>query len=228
MVSFRSCLAALTALILASGSRCPASTNLTDWLAAQRNIRAWSADFTQTRQLKALVQPLKSQGHLWFAPPNLFRWELGAPAQTIAVRQTNELLLIYPKLKRVERYPLGAMATGQWGDTLALLEAGFPREQRDIDERFSILAVTAAAGNCSVRMQPKSRRARRWVQEIEVVFNTENYSLAASELKFADGSALRNDFTNARLNERIEASLFAPQIGTDFQVVEPLKQQLPK
>src|SRR5436190_8655940 len=85
-----------------------AETNspLTAWLAAQPNIRTWSADFIQTRALKSLTQPLTATGQVWFAEPNRFRWELGHPPQTIAVRAPSELLVIYPRLKRVERYPL--------------------------------------------------------------------------------------------------------------------------
>src|SRR5262245_39161944 len=97
------------------------------WLAAQTNIQSWSADFVQTRTLKSLTQPLTATGHVWFAAPNRFRWELGHPAQTIAVRVTEELLVIYPRLKRVERFLLTGEQTGAWRDALALLEAGFPR-----------------------------------------------------------------------------------------------------
>ena len=32
-------------------------------------------------------QVLTESGHVWFAAPNRFRWELGHPAKTIAVRQ---------------------------------------------------------------------------------------------------------------------------------------------
>src|SRR5438477_12655952 len=79
---------------------------LTRWLNAQTNIQTWSADFVQTRTLKSLVQPLTATGHVWFAMPNRFRWELGNPAKTIAVRAPQELLIFYPRLKRVERFPL--------------------------------------------------------------------------------------------------------------------------
>src|SRR3954453_5232517 len=83
-------------------------------LNAQTNLQTWEADFVQTRCLKALTQPLTATGHVWFAAPNRFRWELGQPPQTIAVRQTEQLLVIYPRLKRVERYPLDSAKAGPW------------------------------------------------------------------------------------------------------------------
>src|SRR5882724_9758410 len=83
------------------------------WLTAQASIQNLSADFVQTRQLKALVQPLRAEGHLWYVAPDDFRWELGHPVQTIAVRHGEELLLIYPNLKRAERYSFGGKQPGQ-------------------------------------------------------------------------------------------------------------------
>src|SRR4051812_34326943 len=105
-----------------------ADTNafINQWLAAQSNLKTWTADFTQTRVLKTLKQPLQAQGHLTFAAPSNFRWQLGDPAQTIAIRNSNEMTVIYPKLNRGERYPLGAAGNEPWRDALALMDAGFP------------------------------------------------------------------------------------------------------
>src|SRR5881296_2017055 len=58
---------------------------VTAWLQAQTNIQTWSADVKQIRSLKTLLQPLTATGHVWFAAPNQFRWEIGQPPQTIAV-----------------------------------------------------------------------------------------------------------------------------------------------
>src|SRR5712664_2341928 len=51
-----------------------ANAMLQSWLNAQTNIHTWSADFVQTRTLKALTQPLTESGHVWFGAPNRFRW----------------------------------------------------------------------------------------------------------------------------------------------------------
>src|SRR5256885_4233656 len=103
-----------------------ADSVLAAWLNAQTNVQTWSASVIQTRTLKSLTQPLTATGHVWFAAPNRFRWELGAPPQTIALRQADQMLVVYPRLSRAEKYPLTGDHTGPWRDTLALLEAGFP------------------------------------------------------------------------------------------------------
>src|SRR5271154_1765364 len=145
-----------------------AETNyvLDAWFAAQKNLHTWSADFTQTRALKTLTQPLVAKGRIAFAMPNDFRWELGQPAQTIALRHGDELFVIYPRLKRAERYPLGAAAPGEWRDTMSLLQVGFPRDRKEFDAQFQILSLMQTNGAWQMSLQPKSAFKRRMMQEL--------------------------------------------------------------
>jgi len=199
-----------------------ANTTLNGWLNAQTNIQTWSAEVIQTRALKSLTQPLIAKGRVWFAAPNRFRWELGDPPQTIAVRQPDQMLVIYPRLKRAEKYSLAGNQNGQWRDTLALLEAGFPRNQRELEAKFRVVSQAPANEAHEVTLQPKSASARRLMPQIKVTFSTNDFSLRATELQFADGSTMRNDFTNATLNPKVPESVFTPDIGADFKIVEPL------
>lgn len=193
------------------------------WLAAQTSIQSWSADFTQTRKLKSLAQPLTAKGHLWFAAPNRFRWELGHPAKTIAVRSADQMLVFYPMLKRVERFPLTGQIGG-WGDALELLQAGFPRSRAELESRYDILSQSVSDNVGKLVLAPKSAAARRMMPRIEIDFDTQDHSLRGTELEFADGSSMRNDFSHAQLNPRIDESKFTPPIPPDFKVTEPLNQ----
>jgi Outer membrane lipoprotein-sorting protein len=200
-----------------------AQTNslLNSWLASQTNFQTWSADFIQTRNLKSLAKPLTASGHISFAAPNRFHWEIKEPSPTIALRAESELWVIYPKLKRAERYPLSGSAAGPWRDTLALLEAGFPRSEADIESKFRIQSQTLTNDLCEVTLQPKSASARRMMPLLRIAFSTNDFSLRATELQFADGSTMRNDFTNGVFNPTLPADLFSPQISADFTITEP-------
>ena len=212
--------------VAGTGTGAAADTNslLGRWFAAQTNIQSWSADFVQTRTLKSLTEPLTATGHVWFAAPNRFRWELGKPAQTIAVRAPNELLIIYPRLKRVERFPLSGEQTGQWREALALLEAGFPRSPAELETRYHIVSQMVTGQVCEVILQPRSAAARRMMPQMKIDFDTQEFALRGTELQFADGSTMRNDFKDAVLNPKIDQGVFAPEIPGDFKIVEPLKR----
>ena len=201
---------------------CGADSALGAWLNSQTHIQTWSAEVIQTRALKSLAQPLTATGRVWFAAPNRFRWELGDPPQTIALRHPGQMLVIYPKLKRAEKYPLTGAHAGPWADTLALLEAGFPRSQSELESRFRVESEATANGVHEVTLQPKSAAARRMMPHIKIAFATRDFSLRSTELLFADGSTMRNDFTNAVMNPNLDDSVFAFDVDASFKVIEPL------
>jgi outer membrane lipoprotein-sorting protein len=191
------------------------------WYAAQTNLQSWSADFTQTRSLKVLAQPLVSSGKVWVAPGE-FRWELGQPPQTIALRQPDQLLIIYPRLKRAEKYPLTGVPPGPLKDALALLDASLPRDRASMEERFRLLSSTLTNSVLQMTLQPKSASARKFINEIVIGFRTNDFSIALTEMTFADGSAMRNDFANVVLNQPLDPALFEPKLSPDITVTEPL------
>jgi outer membrane lipoprotein-sorting protein len=210
---------------LAVAARAETSAALLDqWLAAQTNLQTWTADCTQTRSLKVLSQPLVSTGKVWVALPDRFRWELGQPAQTIALRQPTQMLIIYPRLKRVEKYPLRAQQPGPWRDALALLDASFPRSRADLESRFLVRSVTRTNSIVCVSLQPKSASARKFMTDIQVCFRLSDFSLLSTEMRFSDGSSMRNDFTHSVLNAPLSADCFEAKLEPDFTIVEPLRQ----
>ncbi len=194
------------------------------WLDQQKDLRSWSADFTQTRFLKTLVHPLVSSGHLWFAPPNRFRWELGSPAQTIALRNGDTMFLIYPQLKRAERYAFGTNTPAQWRDALALLQAGFPQDRKGFDAQFNVISLLQNAPVWELGLQPKSAFARQMMPGLNIRLATADYNLISTELVFMDGSRMRNDFTNAVKNGALDENTFEWKPPADFKITEPLSK----
>jgi outer membrane lipoprotein-sorting protein len=216
----------LLCLLLFSFGAFGADTNafINDWLAAQSNLKTWTADFTQTRTLKTLKQPLKSQGHLTFAAPNNFRWQLGDPAQTLAIRNSNEMTVVYPKLKRAERYPLGGAGNEPWRDALALMDAGFPSSRSELDRRFKLVSLQVTNEVAQITLEPRSAMAKKFMSEVQLFLHTNDFSMAANQLQFSDGSILRNDFTNAVKNPDVSSEAFDVRIAGDYTIVEPMKK----
>jgi outer membrane lipoprotein-sorting protein len=93
-----------------------------------------------------------------------------------------------------------------------------------LEARYNILSQTVKSETGEVVLQPKSTVARRMMPQIKINFSTQDSALRGTELQFADGSSMRNDFTNAVLNPKIENKIFAPDIPSDYKVVEPLKR----
>jgi len=209
--------------MVASARAAATNSLVSDWLAAQSNLKTWSADFVQTRSFKSLSEPVQASGQLSFAAPDRFRWEITHPSPTIALRTGPELWVIYPRLKRAERYPLTGTAAGPWRDTLALLEAGFPQSQADLESKFMVQSQTVTNGICALDLQPRLASARRMIPRITILFGTNDFTLRATELQFADGSTMRNTFTRSAMNPPLDPELFKPSVGNDFKVTDPTR-----
>jgi outer membrane lipoprotein-sorting protein len=192
------------------------------WLAHQTNVQTWASDFTQTRTLKALAQPLVSTGRVWFAAPRNFRWELGLD-QTVAIRSNETMLVMYPRLQRAEIYQFGKTGRNEWKDALALLESGFPRSRAELEQQFSILATAPMNDLVRLELEPKAAGARKMMPRINILLSS-NLTLAGTELVFMDGSRMRNDFHNMRTNADVSGK-FEFTIPPGFKVVEPLQER---
>ena len=226
MVSFRLHLALAAWLIASALSAAEPSTDLLDrWFTAQQSLKTWRADFVQVRTLKALSQPLSTPGRAMFHAPNEFRWELGQPAQTIAIRGANEMVVLYPKLSRAERYPVNAEQAGRYKDLLVLLEAGFPRDRKSLEASFRIMKQTTTGEQHEVVMQPRSSNAKRLMPELKLVFRTTDLSLLSTEMVFSDGSMMKTEFKQPELNPKLEADLFSTDVPSGYQVSEPMKSR---
>lgn len=201
-----------------------ADTNavLDGWFAAQGKLQSWSADFTQTRTLKALTQPLVAEGHVDFAMPGDFRWEIGRPARTIAVGDGHSMFVVYPLLKRAEQYPLGPNTPKQWRDMMSLLQAGFPHSRKEFEAQFQVRSLAETNGLWRLSVSPQSAFARQMMPELRLGLATNDYSLISTEMVFVDGSRMRSDFTNAVANPVLDKTMFKWTPPADFKVTEPL------
>jgi outer membrane lipoprotein-sorting protein len=200
----------------------PDSQVLDNWLHVQATVKTWAADFKQTRELKALTEPLVATGKIWFAAPGRFRWEIIKPVPTIAVREEDELLIIFPRLKRAEKYSLTKLRQGQWKDLMGLLDTGFPRSQSEFDERFHVREIAPIPGGDRMLIDPKSALVKKYMPELTIDISEPDSMLMATAMKFIDGSVLKNEFTHPQMNPKIDDALFHPQLGAEYKITEPL------
>jgi outer membrane lipoprotein-sorting protein len=197
------------------------SAPVKSWLAAQGEIHTWSADLVQTRTLQSLTEPLTAKGRVWFEAPGRFRWELGQPPQTIAISTLTNLYIIYPRLKRVEVIELAGQQGGPWRSALDMLEAGFPRTEKDMLEHYTVASQNVAGSICKLDLHPRVDMVRRMMPRLEIDFDTNDFMLRGTELEFADGSTMRNDFTNIVKNPTVDETNFSPAIPANYTIVHP-------
>jgi outer membrane lipoprotein-sorting protein len=214
-----------TLLLLIPFSVCagPNDQIVFDWIKAQSGVHTWTADFKQIRELKALTEPLTATGKIWFVAPDHFRWEVLQPAPTIAARTEDDLVVIFPRLKRAEKYSLATLRKGQWKDLMSLLDTGFPRSQAEFEERFHVRDVIDVPGGKRLVLDPKSALVKKYLPEIDIDIRLPDLSLLGTTMTFIDGSVLKNEFSHPQLNQPIDPSVFAPSLS-GYKVTQPLAQ----
>lgn len=217
-----SCWAIVASALPSAGSPQSLDPLVLQWLSTQTNVTSWHASFRQTRHLRTLQQPLEAHGELWFSAPNLFRWEVQKPSPTVVVRTTNSMKILYPRLKRVEVYPMDGSLKGSWKNALELLEAGFPRSQADILGRFIVEDQTRNPTDFALSLRPRSGAASKFIKLIIIRFSPESFDLLSTELQLADGSRMINSFSSPARNPALPPDLFTPAIPPDFKITEPL------
>lgn len=191
---------------------CPALAGdteiLRDWIAKGRDIRSFSADFVQTRTLRTLRMPLKSEGHVWFQAPRQFRWELGSPPRAAALRIGDDAWLIDLKKKRAKKFDLEAAGDDAMMRNFLVLEFPIARSYEEFTRRFEILATDSGDGWAAVELVPREPEMREMVQRATFVFEPASGDLMRFDLTFRDGSRLRNEFSNVCTNVRIDPAVF--------------------
>ena len=177
---------------------------LKKWLARQDDFRSVAADFTQTRALRVLRDPVATPGRLWFTSAGALRWELGAPAKTIVLRKGDSLLFINPAKKTAERQPTDRAG----GPGMAMMRFPLAKDFADFQRQFEVLALSAVDTRTKVEITPRDPQARKFLKLMKIDFDTATGHLHAFEMAFRDGSSMRNEFSNVRVNQKFDRATF--------------------
>jgi len=189
------------------------------WLARQDELRSVEADFTQIRALRALRDPITTPGHLWFSAPDSLRWELGEPARTIVVRKGDTYYLIQPAKKKAERYKAESMAKKGGAMGFAMMNFPIAKDFADFNRQFETLAVSVSSDHCHLEILPRDAQAQKFLQAIKLDFDTASGHLLCFELVTREGSSLRNDFANVRMNQKFDRRVFEYDF-TGYEIVD--------
>ncbi len=192
----------------ASSERLPDLSPLKSWMAAQKNIRSLSADFMQTRALRTLRSPLRSQGRLWFRAPDQFRWELGDPPKTIIIGTADGITVIHPEKMRAERKPLASPGSpAGFVEALGMIRLPQGGSLEEFQRRIQVLAITTSGATCHLEMLPRDASARR-LSAIKLAFDTRTGHWISFEIVTREGTSILNEFHNVKINIGIDKEIF--------------------
>ena len=189
------------------------------WLARQEDLRTLQADFTQTRSYKNLRDPIAAPGHLWYSAPGAFRWEIGDPAKTVVLRKGENYYVISPPKKHAERTPTSTLSQPANARRMPMMDFPFAKNFEDFTRRFEVISVSTVGTRCHLEVLPRDAQAKNALSAIRIDFDTETGHLVAFEFVTRDGSSMRNEFSNVRVNQKLDAHQFDYDF-TGYEVVD--------
>ncbi len=215
--SFLTCLLALGVLLTPGFSE--QSLDLAPvekWLERMEGTKSVEATFVQQKYLRTLRAPLTTTGHLWLQYPDNFRWELGDPPSTIAIRNKDMLTVLKPKKKRAQRISL-TTKSGKDGEqvpaSVRSMAKTFPRSMEELTEHFDILNLERGNKVYELTLKPKDKKLTLAMLRVVFFIDVEKYHLHAFEIQFRDKSRVRTTFTKLIFNPVISAGLLKPDLG---------------
>lgn len=206
--AFAIALALVTSHCLRGEARVLDLTPVARWIEKQQSIRSIEADFTQTRSLRTLRNPLKAGGRFWFSAPASFRWQVGDPPSTVAIGDDKEITLIDTKKKTAEKMSRSEVNQQARARGFGMMEFPIAKNYKDFIERFDVLDLEISGTTCHLEILPKNSQARRFLSKIALDFDTESGQLLAFDISTREGSSMRSEFSNVRVNGKIEPSVF--------------------
>jgi outer membrane lipoprotein-sorting protein len=184
------------------------------WIEKQATMKSAIVKFTQERRLRTLKKPIVKEGKFWFRAPSTFRWEIGDPAEMIAVQQEKEdLFVVKVKDKEIDQYPYEKVVAEGSQNGLSFLESGFPRDLASFQKNFSILSVKENQGFHEVQTKLTDRRASLGCRKIVFFLDLKSHELRHVHLYFRDGSVMTNRFQSMQRDVPVPDSTFS--VSTD-------------
>jgi len=173
-----------------------------------KEIRTLSADITEIRHLKTLSRPLVSKGHLWFASPSSFRWEIGTSDQSVLIGNTGGIFLIRRKEGTKSCRHLDAKTSAPM--TPLGIPGLFPGDYDAFLRAFRVESIVVTGNRCHAEMIPLGSGVFHGMSSLHLDFETENGHWTSLRIITKDGSSFDQQFSNVRINESVPPELFDP------------------
>lgn len=185
------------------------NTQLEAWLNRQKSITTLDAQFTQERRLPALKEPVVTSGRLCFSKPDKVRWQLGDPAETLAVSDGTTLVLMDTAAKTARKTGVDSPQAARF----SLLTGKAFESAESFYQAFEVIETRVNSGIHQYTLKAKDRRVRSQVPWIFLDIDPEKNELRALEMELQDKSRLRTVFKAPQFNTKLPDSLFQPDLS---------------
>ncbi len=179
---------------------------LESWIARQQNVRTLHGEFTQTRRLPTLRIPSRTPGKIWFEKNGPFRFQLGEPPETIALRRGDQLTLIDRKKNTTRE--ITPSTAGPETQQLMLMRFPVTDSLAEFRRLFDVTRMEESGDRTELDLIPKEPTATKFVKAINLEYETATGILTRFNVELANGGGLETRFTRVEVNRPLPADIF--------------------
>lgn len=188
------------------------------WIDRQSSVTSVEASFVQERHFKALKRPIIHAGKLWFKSPSLFRWQIGTPVESVAIKRRSELFLLRPQKMTGEHFTQSSDRLRRTAPGTLFFDLGFPRSHEDFTEKFTVTNVTLMDGSYYISVKVNDIRTSLALRKIVFEVDAKSFRTKGIVMRFRDSSSVNTRFSAVRENSSLDDSLFSFDI-TGYKII---------
>lgn len=145
---------------------------LREWIAGQPTLPDFKVDFTMTRKLPALKEPVTATGSMWRLRDGRFRWQVGVPPMSILVFD-GETLHSWEEGSEWKELDSESRKARSWMDLLS----GQAATLGELDRRFTVRVLESQTDSVTVSLDPRAAMTRKYLREIRLQFDPRSHYL---------------------------------------------------
>ncbi len=191
---------ALTLLIAAPLHAEPDWASLESWIARQQTVKNLYGEFTQTRRLPTLRIPSRQPGKIWFTSQGQFRFELGDPVDTVAIRDGGTAVTLIDE-RRDTRRTIDESVAGPESQQLLLMRFPLTNSLEEFRRVFNVARMEENGTKTELDLIPRDASLRKHVQRIDLEYETSTGILTNFNVELANGGGLETNFTRMKVNQ---------------------------
>lgn len=182
---------------------------------AQTGIRTMTANFTETKDLKLLREPVVSKGKFYYTRPNDILWEYTDPTAKVFLIRKDELLAYYPQQRRAERVDISRF------QSRLLKVFGIGQLSEDLKKYYDLALAPKqpAPGLYDLILTPRRRMVKKRIAQVRFWIDAKSFLPVRMEYFEQDGDRTILSFDETHVNAAIDEATYRIELppGVDIQ-----------
>ncbi|WP_395093365.1 outer membrane lipoprotein carrier protein LolA [Vaginella massiliensis] len=167
-----------------------------------RNLKTYSADFTETKNLSFLKKPSVSSGKMYMKSPNKVLWQYTKPATTTLFFSDKTIYITQAGKKK----STDLSTNKQFGKLNDLVLNSFNGNLFDSKE-FSVTFLKKADLKL-VKLSPVDKQMKKYMKEVILTFEGENRMVSQVKMVQPNNDYTLITFSNRKSNPTLDENLF--------------------